>query len=91
MISKDVNLHVDITNHSSSERKAVCRPVLPKSWGIEVDAKSALIPAKSDGRITFSFTVPKGINAGKVIVPIELTYDGRNLGQFREAMLNVKE
>jgi glyoxylase-like metal-dependent hydrolase (beta-lactamase superfamily II) len=90
MIGEDVNLHVDITNHSSSEHKAVCRPILPKSWGIEVDVKSVVIPSKSNGRITFSFTVPKGINAGKVIVPIELTYGGRNLGQFREAMLNVK-
>ena len=87
---ENVTLHVDIRNHSSVEREAVCCPVLPKSWDVNIEAKSAMIKPKNDGRISFTFTVPNGIETGKVIVPIELTYDNRDLGQFREAMLNIK-
>ena len=89
-VGEEVSLHVEITNHSSSEHEAFCCPVLPKSWNINIEPKSAIIKPKSDGRISFTFTVPEDIEAGKVIVPIELTYSGRDLRQFREAMLNVK-
>jgi glyoxylase-like metal-dependent hydrolase (beta-lactamase superfamily II) len=87
---KSVEMRVEITNHSAVERQAVCRPILPKSWGIEVEPKSAVIPAKSDGYIAFSFVVPDNVPSGLVVVPIELTYGDRPLGQFREAMLVVK-
>jgi glyoxylase-like metal-dependent hydrolase (beta-lactamase superfamily II) len=87
---KSVEMRVEITNHSSVERQAVCRPILPKSWEIEVEPKSATIPAKSDGYIAFSFVIPENVSSGLVVVPIELTYGDRPLGQFREAMLVVK-
>lgn len=90
IVGKEVILHIDITNHSASERKAICRPVLPKAWNIDVESKSVIIPAKSDGRISFSFHVPNNSDAEKVIVPIDLIYDDRVLRQFREAMLNIK-
>ncbi len=85
--NKNVDLHVDITNHSSSERLAICRPVLPRSWDIKIEQKSALIPPKSEARISFSFIAPNEAS-GKIIIPIELIYNGHNLGQFREAIMN---
>ncbi len=86
-----VNLRVDITNHSKSEKLAVCRPNLPKSWNIETEFFQTTIPAKSDGYITFSFTIPEDASPGRTVIPVEVIYDGRQLGQFREAVLVIKE
>jgi len=87
---KPVELKVEITNHSASDRQTICRPILPELWGIEIEPKSAIIPAKSDGYIAFSFIVPENVPLGLVVVPIELTYGDHSLGQFREAILVVK-
>jgi glyoxylase-like metal-dependent hydrolase (beta-lactamase superfamily II) len=84
-----VNLRVDITNHSTSERRAVCRPILPVSWGVETHPKSMLISPKSDGHITFSFAVPKSAPPKRTVIPVDVTYDSRPLGQFREAVLVI--
>ena len=86
---KTVELRVEITNHSASEREAVCRPVLPVSWAMEIDAKSTSIPAKSEGQITFSFAVPEDAPAKRTVIPVDVNYDGRPLGQFREAILVI--
>jgi glyoxylase-like metal-dependent hydrolase (beta-lactamase superfamily II) len=89
-IEKTVDLRVDITNHSPSQSLAVCRPILPSSWGIEVNSKSVSIPAKSEGQISFSFAISEDAAAGRVIIPVDVTYNDRPLGQFREAVLVVK-
>ena len=85
-----VDLRVDITNHSASQRRAICRPVFPVSWDVEIDAKSALLPAKSDGHIAFSFTIPEDAQPKRTVISVDVTYDGRPLGQFREAVLVIK-
>lgn len=85
-----VSLRVDITNHSAFQRHAVCRPVLPRAWNVELEAKSFWISAKSDGSLTFSFEVPENAAPKRTVIPVEVTYDGHPLGQFREAMLVIK-
>jgi glyoxylase-like metal-dependent hydrolase (beta-lactamase superfamily II) len=87
-----VKLRVDFTNHSAASRVAVCRPVLPKAWGVEISAQAAVIPPRQDGGVTFSIPVPSAEilsnNASnRIVIPVETTYDGRRLGQFREAIL----
>ena len=84
------DMQVVITNHSASQRQAVCRPILPASWGVEVDEKSILIPAKSEGQIEFSFLIPEDAPAKRTVIPVDVNYAGRSLGQFREAILVVK-
>ncbi len=84
-----VNLRVDITNHSASERRAICRPILPGSWDMEMEPKSVSIPAKSDGHIAFSITVPENAQPARTVIPVNVTYDDRALGQFREAVFTV--
>ena len=81
---------MDITNHSTSERQATCRPILPASWGVEVEAKSAFIPGKSDGQIVFSFAIPENAPAKRTVIPVDVIYDDRPLGQFREAALVIR-
>ena len=88
-IGETVDLRVDITNHSPSQSLAVCRPILPSSWGIEVEPRSLSIPAKSEGQISFSFAIPEDAAPGRVIIPVDVTYNDRPLGQFREAVLVI--
>jgi glyoxylase-like metal-dependent hydrolase (beta-lactamase superfamily II) len=85
-----VELRVDITNHSSEERQAACRPVFPPSWDMNVDEKSTLISAKSVGHIVFSFAIPDSAKPKRTVIPVEMAYHGRQLGQFREGILVIK-
>jgi glyoxylase-like metal-dependent hydrolase (beta-lactamase superfamily II) len=70
-----VELRIDITNHSGAKRYATCRPILPGLWNMEINAESAWIPSKSDGHITFSFTIPENAVPGRWIIPIDITYN----------------
>lgn len=82
-----VTLRVCFTNHSSEARIASCRPILPESWDLNIPEQSVTVPPKQEGYITFSIPIPTHANgAQRVIIPLDVTYDGRPLGQFREAI-----
>ena len=88
-------LSVAFTNHSLQHCEASAQPILPESWRIEIEPKSTSIPAKSDGSISFSIPIPdeKTINkhntSERIVIPIDITYNNRHLGQFREAILLI--
>ncbi len=87
----NVTLNVEITNHSDEPRTAIAKPILPSSWGIEIEPKGTTILPKTDGQIQFSITIPSDCNdSGRVIIPFEITYHNRPLGQFRETILVIK-
>ncbi len=82
------HLRVEITNHSSEPRTAIAQPILPSSWNMELSPQETTIPALSDGHIDFSLPIPSRLDASgkRIVVPVDITYDGRSLGQFREAI-----
>ena len=89
-----VTLRVDFTNHSTKPCIATCRPVLPAVWEAEVPEQSVTISPKQEGHVTFTIPVPpverlNATNGQRIVVPIDVTYDGRPLGQFREAVFVV--
>ena len=84
-----VQLDVVLTNHSKGEREAACQPALPKEWHVQVDPQKAVLAPKSEGRMAFVFTVPRHARPGRWVVPVAVTYQGRRLGQFREAIVVV--
>ncbi len=80
-------LQVEITNHSLESRTAIAQPILPESWGIEVDTAETTIPPKVDGHIQFSIPIPQHCDViERVVIPVEITYNDKPLGQFREAI-----
>ena len=82
-----VSLDLVVTNHSAQARIASCRPILPKSWGMDIPEQAITVPSKEEGHITFSIPIPTHANgAQRTVIPIDVTYDGRSLGQFREAI-----
>ena len=80
-------LRVEITNHSDEPRTATAQPMLPPAWDVEIDPAHTTIPPKVDGHIDFSIPIPQHCEAfGRIVVPVDLTYNARPLGQFREAI-----
>ena len=88
-------LSVVFTNHSLQHCEASAQPILPESWCIEIAPKSTIITAKSDGSVSFSVPIPdeKTINkhntSERIVIPIDITYNNRHLGQFRESILSI--
>ncbi len=88
-------LSVAFTNHSLQSCEASAQPILPESWGIEIEPKTTTITAKSDGSVSFSVPIPdeKTINkhstSERIVIPIDITYNNRHLGQYRESILSI--
>lgn len=90
-------LRVQITNHSDEPRTATARPILPASWGMEIDPAETTILPRAAGGIGFSMPIPVGVGLpnpytalGRVVIPVDITYNARPLGQFREAIFVFK-
>ena len=84
---ENASFQVEITNHSLAPRTAIAQPILPESWGIEVDTAETTIPPKADGHIQFSIPIPQHCDViERVVIPVEITYNDKPLGQFREAI-----
>ena len=80
-------LRVEVTNHSHEPRTATAQPILPASWGMEIASREITIPPRTDGYIGFSIPIPHPCEAlGRIVIPVDLTYNGQPLGQFREAI-----
>ena len=80
-------LRVEITNHSDEPRTATAQPILPASWGMEIAPAETTILPKAAGGFGFSIPIPRHCTAsGRVVIPVDITYNARPLGQFREAI-----
>ncbi|MCY4403304.1 MAG: MBL fold metallo-hydrolase [Candidatus Poribacteria bacterium] len=83
-------LHVEITNHSHEPRTATVQPIFPGPWGVGIDPKETTIPPRTDGFIDFSIPIPQHVSiSGRIVVPVDITYNARPLGQFREAIFVI--
>ena len=83
-----VQLRVEVTNHSPEPRTATAQPILPPSWGVEIAPAETTISPKADGHINFSFPIPQHCEGlERIVVPMDIIYNARPLGQFREAIL----
>ena len=92
MCGETFQLRVVITNHSNQPRNATAQPILPSDWKEVIDPAETTIPPKSDGHIQFSIQIPQYCDKiDRVVIPFDLTYNDIQLGQFREAILVLKE
>ncbi len=89
-----VQLRVEITNHSTEQRAALAKPVIPPSWNLEIGPVETTIPPKTDGNLVFSIPIPDDDDIlkekQKIVIPVQLIYDARPLGEFREAIFILK-
>lgn len=87
-LGETAHLRVEITNHSYEPRMAIAQPILPSAWNMELSPEETTIPARSDGHVDFSFPIPRhrDVLGKRIVIPVDVTYDERPLGQFREAI-----
>jgi hypothetical protein len=52
-------------------------------------ASGARIAPKQERGIVFGFNLAQDVAPGRWVIPVEVTYSGRSLGQFREAIVEV--
>jgi glyoxylase-like metal-dependent hydrolase (beta-lactamase superfamily II) len=80
-------LRVEITNHSYEPRTVTAQPILPASWGMEIAPAETTILPRAAGGFGFSIPIPQHCETlGRVVIPVDITYNARPLGQFREAI-----
>lgn len=97
-LGETAQLRVELTNHSREPRTATAQPILPASWDMEIAPAETTIPSRTDGYIDFSIPIPPHSSrhaptcrqesevSKRVVIPINLTYNGCPLGEFREAI-----
>lgn len=83
-------LRADFTNYAAEARVAGAQPVLPSSWNQDARPGSCALAAGSDGSIVFRLRVPENATTGRTVVPMDITFGGRRLGQIREAVLVIE-
>jgi glyoxylase-like metal-dependent hydrolase (beta-lactamase superfamily II) len=88
---ESVRLSVVCTNHSSAEHSLSCCPVLPAGWNVACAERTVEIPPKAEGTLDFRVQIPEDEQPGRRAIPVDITYAGRALGQFREAVIVVQE
>lgn len=85
----EVRLNVVVTNHSDEEKQASAKIVTPRSWPESSQTMAAVIPAKAEGRVSFSLRVPEDAAPRRYVLPVDITYGGVYLPQFAEAVVVV--
>lgn len=86
-----VSIQVEVTNHSEESRALIAQPILPDEWKIEISKEETFVKPKSDGSIDFTIPIPKVASHNnseptRFVIPFDITYNNRPLGQFREAI-----
>ncbi|MBM3890037.1 MAG: MBL fold metallo-hydrolase [Verrucomicrobia bacterium] len=85
------NFRVVVTNHSEEPHRAECRAAPPRALsGRVTEWASVEIPKKSDGHVALEIAVPAGTPSGRYVIPVDVRYAGKDLPQFKEAILVVK-
>lgn len=96
------SVEVQLTNHLLATSTLELEPVLPPGWAKEpgLARKTITVPARTDGtafpgsarpdgRAIFSFQVPDSALPGREIILFRVRWNGRYLGQFRHALLDL--
>lgn len=94
-------IRVEITNHSADASTTQIRPLLPSGWRVQDESGAVPVkagglaaeirtPAKSVGGAAFRLTIPSNADAKRTPIPFHIVHRGRDLGPFREAVLDIE-
>lgn len=84
-------IDVCFTNHAATPAKARVRLVLPPDLcgDRRPPTASITVPRQSDGAARLLLHIPRGAAPGLRVLPVQVWWDGRYLGQFRHAFVYV--
>ncbi len=85
-----VDLRLIVTNHSLRWREVACRAILPRVWGGgTTEWARGEMPAKTEGELPLSLTLPPATEPGRYVIPIDVDYPPWTLPQWTEAIVVV--
>jgi glyoxylase-like metal-dependent hydrolase (beta-lactamase superfamily II) len=85
----NINIRMDVTNHSSKLKNLICYPEVPITWNLSIASESIQIPSQTDGSLSFTFKIPEGIVPGFYVIPFSIDYDNWHLAQFKEFLVEI--
>jgi glyoxylase-like metal-dependent hydrolase (beta-lactamase superfamily II) len=86
-----VEWEVHVRNYSDDERAVEVGLALPRGWAGAPRPVSAAAPPGGEGIVSLSVPVPADARAGRAVIGLDVTYDGRPLGEIAEAIVDVRE
>lgn len=85
----EVNFELCVLNHSDIPHAASVSIRLPKGWQIVNGCGEKQISPKTEGRISLSALAPATFERSRHIVGFVVQYDGLNLGEIVEAIVDI--
>ncbi|NOY80298.1 MAG: MBL fold metallo-hydrolase [Kiritimatiellaeota bacterium] len=82
-------IEVRLWNHARGARTAAVRIKTPPGWSIGPAELTGVCPARTERRFRFSFRAAPDAAEKLYVLPVFVTFDGRDLGSFREALVRV--
>jgi len=77
-----------VTNHGSSQLAVEAKLIAPPEWQVDEMVRGE-IASGDEGSLVCSFVVPRGFASGRRVLSVRLRIDGRDLGAWTEAMVDV--
>jgi hypothetical protein len=84
-----ITVKINIMNHSDNPKEASASiGEIPESWKTIKHSISTIIPGDSEGHIEFKIMTSSA--KGRFVIPVNVVYDGVNLGSFREFIVELQ-
>ncbi|MFB3922401.1 MAG: MBL fold metallo-hydrolase [Terriglobia bacterium] len=83
-----VDIEARIYNHSAQSKRATLELRLPRGWEAPAKADVA-IPPRTEGKVQFRTAVPEAPHRRRHVLGLAMTWDGKRLGEFAEAIVDT--
>jgi glyoxylase-like metal-dependent hydrolase (beta-lactamase superfamily II) len=83
-------LTLQVTNHGASPLAVEAALIVPAGWPAGATVHGEVAPGH-EGALTCPFTVPPESASGRYVLSVRLRVDGRDLGAWTEALVDVRE
>ncbi|MBT3376119.1 MAG: hypothetical protein HN742_07190 [Lentisphaerae bacterium] len=87
----DVAITVEFSNHAETPMSTSVSANAPIGWTATPKALSTTCIAKDDTGLKLQLRVPENASPGRYVIPVNITWGDRDLGSFREAIVNVSD
>ena len=85
-----VECTVKILNHSNVPKTFLIQPELPKGLSVEPNIASLVIEPQTEGEQTFKIMVSKLVQPGISLITVNLKFDGWDLREWSEALIEIE-
>jgi hypothetical protein len=86
---KDLTISLCIYNHANKDRAVTAEFVLPGGWNSDPAQARWKIPAGEEVKVPFKIHTRQNCPPGRYVLPVRITFNGQNLGSFRESIVEI--